>query len=352
MFAARALFLFAFFCLCVVDPAYSQAGPGTTIVLPPRLLTAQQATLAVLDTAGRLVPSAVVEFSGGERVTTDSTGRALFTAPSDPGILLARLPGRLGRASATVGAPTPSPPDGVQVLDYPAVITLDDRFVVEGAGFHGNANSVQVMLANQPALVLASSPLSLVLLPHPGLKPGPAQLVIEVAGRSPGPVPLTLVSLNLLPLENALKPGEKGVLRVRVRGTDQRLPIEARNLTPETISFQRGDILRVTSSGGAVNDALLEIQALKAGDFSVTARLIPGVSGLPDVESARQKLIAARQLAPEEWLDRINRLIRRIERDPQDALKVRDELEKMLAENPPGEFGSRLEAAWRALLNR
>ncbi len=347
-----AVLRFAALCLFLVPASFSQAGPGAAIVLPPRLLTAQQATLAVLDSAGRLVPSAVVEFSGGERVTTDATGRALFTAPSNPGILLARLPARPGRASATVGAPTPNPPDGVQVLDYPAVITVDDRFVVEGAGFHGNTASVQAALGGQPALVLASSPLSLVLLPHPDLKPGPTQLVIEVAGRSPGPVPITLVSLDLLPLENPLKPGEKGFLRIRVRGADQRLPMEVRNQTPETIAFQRGNVLRVTSSGGAVNDVLVEIQALKPGDFSVTARLIPGVSGLPDVESARQKLIAARQVAPEEWFDRVSRLIRRLERDPQDALKVRDELEKMLAENPPGEFGSRLEAAWRALLRR
>jgi len=352
MFSVRSLLLFAFVFWCAVSPAAAQSGPGTTIILPPRLLTAQQATLAVLDSAGRLVPAAVVEFSGGERVTTDSTGRALFTAPSEPGVLIARLPSRSARASAMVGAPTPNPPDGVQVLDYPSVATLDDRFVVEGTGFRGDANSVQVMLGSQPALVLASSPLSLVLLPHPRLKPGAAQLVLEVAGRSPGPVPITLVSLDILPLENALKPGEKGALTVRVRGTDQRLVIEARNQTPEVIQFQRGNVLRVPSSGGVVNDALIEIHALKAGDFSITARLVPGVSGLPDVESARQKLIAARQIAPEEWQDRVSRLIRRIERDPQDALKVRDELEKMLAEIPPGEFGRQLEAAWRVLLKR
>ena len=63
-------------------------------------------------------------------------------------------------------------------------------------------------------------------------------------------------------------------------------------------------------------------------------------------------LIVARQMAPEDWQERVSRLIRRIERDPQDALKVRDELEKMLAEIPPGEFGRQLEAAWRTLLKR
>ena len=352
MFRARTLlFLFLLSPWPVFD-GLAQSAPGTTIVLPPKLLAGQQATLAVLDSAGRLVPAAVVEFSGGEKVTTDATGRALFTAPAEPGVLLVRLTGRSARTSAAVVAPAANPPDGVQILDSPSVAAVDDRFVVEGTGFRGDANSLQAAIGGQPALVLASSPLSLVLLPNPRVKPGLAQLVIEVGGRSPGPVPITLVSLDILSLENALKPGEKGVLTVRVRGTDQRLVIEARNLTPEVVSLVRGNVLRVTSSGGAINDALIEIQAGRSGDFSITVRLVPGVSGLPDVEAARQKLMVARQMAPEEWQERISRLIRRIERDPQDALKVRDELEKMLAENPPGELGRQLEAAWRVLIKR
>jgi len=352
MIRARTLLLVGLLSLFPVSLGLAQSAPGTTIVLPPKLLAGQQATLAVLDSAGRLTPSSVVEFSGGERVTTDATGRAVFTAPAEPGVLLARLPGRGGRASATVAAPVANPADGVQVLDSPSVVSVDDRLVVEGTGFRGDANSMQATIGGQPALVLASSPLSLVLLPNPRVKLGPAQLVIEVGGRSPGPVPITLVSLRIVPPENALKPGEKGVLTVRVRGTDQRLVIEARNLTPEVVHLPRGNVLRVTSSGGAVNEALIEMQGVRAGEFSVSVRLVPGVSGLPDVEAARQKLIVARQMAPEDWQERVSRLIRRIERDPQDALKVRDELEKMLAEIPPGEFGRQLEAAWRVLLKR
>jgi len=350
MIRARTLLLIGLLSLCPVSLGLAQSAPGTTIVLPPKLLAGQQATLAVLDSSGRLASSAVVEFSGGERVTTDATGRAVFTAPAEPGVLLAHLPGRGGRTSATVAAPVPNPADGLQVLDSPAVVSVDDRLVVEGTGFRGDANSIQATIGGQPALVLASSPLSLVLLPNPRVKPGPTQLVIEVGGRSPGPVPITLVSLGIVPPENALKPGEKGVLTVRVRGTDQRLVIEARNLAPEVVNLLRGNVLRVTSSGGAVNEVLIEMQGVRAGEFSVSVRLVPGVSGLPDVEAARQKLIVARQMAPEDWQERVSRLIRRIERDPQDALKVRDELEKMLAEIPPGEFGRQLEAAWRVLL--
>ena len=51
-----------------------------------------------------------------------------------------------------------------------------------------------------------------------------------------------------------------------------------------------------------------------------------------------------------EWLPRVERLITQLGENPQNALRVRNELEKMLSEMPPGEFGRLLESAWRALL--
>jgi len=68
------------------------------------------------------------------------------------------------------------------------------------------------------------------------------------------------------------------------------------------------------------------------------------------VEAARQHLLVARRLATGNWQGRLDRLLRRLERDPQDALQLRNELEKMLAEKPEGEFGRMIEAAWRELL--
>ncbi|HLE35737.1 MAG TPA: hypothetical protein VI699_01175, partial [Candidatus Acidoferrales bacterium] len=81
MIRARTLLLIGLLSLCPVSLGLAQSAPGTTIVLPPKLSAGQQTTLAVLDSSGRLASSAVVEFSGGERVTTDATGRAVFTAP-------------------------------------------------------------------------------------------------------------------------------------------------------------------------------------------------------------------------------------------------------------------------------
>jgi hypothetical protein len=71
-----------------------------------------------------------------------------------------------------------------------------------------------------------------------------------------------------------------------------------------------------------------------------------------DVEGARQQLLAAVHLAPTGWGPRVEKLIEQLEKRPQDGVKVRDALEKMLAQRPEGEFGRRLEAAWKILLNR
>jgi hypothetical protein len=333
------------------NPAPS-AAVGTTIVLPHRVVTGERATLAVLDAAGRLAPGVTVEFTGGEHVTTDVTGRASFVAPAEAGVLLVRLTGRAASASTTVIAPPTDLSNDLEVREYPRVVALSDRLSIDGLGFRGDADENRILLGDQPALVLAASPVSLVALPGPRSMEGATQLVVEVKGRSPGPVPVTLVVLRVIAPDTALKQGDKGTLGVRAFGSDQRLVVEVRNQTPEIIELPRGAVQRITTSGGRVNKADVEIVGLKKGDFSVSVRLVPGVYGLPDMETVRQKLLAARSLATSDWQERLDRVIRRIERDPQDVTRIRDDLEKMLAEKPPAELGRAIEAAWREFLKR
>jgi len=140
-------------------------------VLPQKVVAGAAATLAVLDSAGRMLPDAVVELSGGQKVTTDATGRALFTVPGEPGVLTARIPGHDASASAPImksADPEPqtsveSPSAVVRVLAVPHFISLHDRFAVEGAGFRGEADANRVFLSDQACLVLASSPVTLVV---------------------------------------------------------------------------------------------------------------------------------------------------------------------------------------------
>src|ERR1700730_5783654 len=69
-----------------------------SIVLPPRLVAGQPATLAVLGVDGRLADGITVELGKGQRVKTDKTGRAFFTAPTDALVLIASAAGNSAAA--------------------------------------------------------------------------------------------------------------------------------------------------------------------------------------------------------------------------------------------------------------
>lgn len=350
----RKTLLCAAWLLCWAVAVAAQPGAGTkaaTIVLPRLLVAGRPALLSVLDAQGALLPGAEVEFPGGAKVTTDATGRATFTAPAEAGVLVAQSGGT--RASVAVILPAESPPDGVQVTETPQLISLHEPFSVGGWGFRGEAEGTRAWLGEQPALVLAASPVALVVQPGPRTPPGATQLVIEAGGRSPGPVAITVVSLEVSAEKKQLAPKEKGKLTVQARGSEQRLEVEVRNATPDVVKLPEGaEVLRVRTRGGALNTAEVELEGRRTGDFSVSMRLIPPVAGLPDVEAARLKLLDARRIAPVNWWGRLEALIGRLEKNPQDAPKVRTELEKMLSEKPPGEFGRLLEAAWLILLKR
>lgn len=332
-----------------------QVAAPRTIVLPQTTIAGAPATLAVLDSAGRMLPNVAVELSGGQKVTTDSTGRALFVVPGGPGILTAQVPGHRVTASAPIvkfADPQPqtsieSLSPAVRVLAIPHFISLHDRFTVEGAGFRGAADANRVFLADQACLVLASSPVSLVVLPGLHVPIGTINLRVSVAGQDAGSSPVTMVLLELSGPAEAPPAGVEGKLSVRVRGTRDRLAVEVRNASPEIIRLPRGNVERMTTSGGERNTAEIETKFLSSGDYTVTARLIPTDSGLPDLEAARQKLVAARALASGSWAARADRVIRRIDRAPQDIAQIREELEQMLGDKPSGEFAFLLESAWQ-----
>src|SRR5579863_1673711 len=136
-FLAFTLFIGVCASLAAAQPppkAHSTPAPRR-IILPPKLIVGAPATLAVLDSQGRLLPNIGVELPEGQKVTTGVTGRALFKAPDQPGTMLAKISGLEVHASANVLAPDDSsrqlgtgvPPGGVHVLSYPHIVTLHDR---------------------------------------------------------------------------------------------------------------------------------------------------------------------------------------------------------------------------------
>ncbi|HLJ24641.1 MAG TPA: IPT/TIG domain-containing protein [Candidatus Acidoferrales bacterium] len=262
------------------------------IILPPELLAGQPATLAVIDSQGRLLPKATVELSAGQHVTTDATGRALFIAPAEPGTLIAKFAGQTAATSAPVvaagGADTAASAasSAAKVLSYPHVLAVHDRFTIEGAGFRGAAESNRVFLNGEPCLVVAASPVSLVVLPGPQVPIGDVNLRVSVAGTDAGQFQLSAVLLEISGPAEAVNAGSEGELVVHARGTSEPLLVEVRNASPAVIQLANGNVQRLKTSGGEENSAPVAVKFVTGGNYAVTARLISG----SDVAKAKVKI--------------------------------------------------------------
>jgi hypothetical protein len=251
------------------------AASGARILLLPRkVVSGEHATLAVLDLNGRLTPGVHVTFSNGDRVTTDTTGRALFVAPLDPGTISAVIAGHPGRIYITILGPTEASSETLQVTAAPRVASIADRFELAGRAFCADADANNVTIGGIPALVLASSPMSLVVLPPGELEPGSAEVVVSCAKRVSEPFSIRFVELSLDANSSPLSPGDHRTLTVHVRGTANKISLEGRNLAPEVADLAGGNPLRVSSSGGDDNSAQFQLVGKQRGNFVVSIRLL------------------------------------------------------------------------------
>src|SRR5713226_1610348 len=255
------------------QPAPAASG-ARILLLPRRIVSGERATLAVLDVNGRLTPGVTVNFSNGDRLTTDVTGRALFVAPLNPGVIFGSIAGRAGRVATAILSPKEAASASIEVSSAPRVASLTDRFEIFGKSFCGDADANQVTIAGQPAFVLASSPAALVVLPPPEQKPGSATVEVSCAKRQSAPFSITLVELELEADSSALKQGEHRALTVRVRGTAAKIALAARNLAPEIAELSGGNPARTSSSGGAENLAKFEVVGRTNGSFLISIRLM------------------------------------------------------------------------------
>jgi hypothetical protein len=271
---------FAVILFLVRVPSYAQqkpatpSTPGRILLLPRTVVSGERATLAVLDVNGRLAPGVKVLFSNGDHLTTDKSGRALFVAPLTLGVLSAAIESRPGHISTTV-----LPADGnvstpMAFAAVPKIASLADRFEIQGHAFCGVADANQVTVSGDPALVLASSPTSLILLPPLNLPPGRASVDISCAKQNGPPLEVVFVSLDLKADTSPLAPGLHRQLTVQVRGTRGKVELEATNLAPDIAELIGGNPLRVTSSGGRENVAYCEVVGRKRGDFLISIRLL------------------------------------------------------------------------------
>ena len=251
------------------------AASGARILLMPRkIVSGEHATLAVLDVSGRLTPGVTVEFSNGDKLKTDTTGRAMFVAPLNADKIYASIQRRAGRVASTIVAGVESPSSTQEVDLAPRVASLSDRFEFMGHGFCGDADANHVLIHGLPGLVLAASPAYLAVLPPAELQPGPAQVQATCGQKSSPPFTVVFVSLELEAGNAALAPGEHRKLTVRVKGSTAKVNLEARNLAPDVAELQGGTPVRAMSTGGADNAASFELVGKQRGNFVTSIRLV------------------------------------------------------------------------------
>ena len=268
---------FLFACSAHAQQAPSPAG-ARILLLPRKIVSGERATLAVLDVNGRLTPGVTVAFSNGDRLTTDQSGRALLVAPLNPGVVYGTIEGRRGRVPTTIVAPTESELSLVDINSAPRIASLSDRFDILGHGFCGDADANNVTIAGRPAIVLASSATSLVVLPPVDLEPGLAPVKISCGKNTFPTFNMAFLELALQANTSALAPGEHRALTVRVRGTQAKVALEAKNLAPDIAELSGGDTVKQLSSGGAENAAHFEVVGRKRGSFLISIRLVPVIA--------------------------------------------------------------------------
>lgn len=311
-----------------------------TIVLPPELMAGHPATLGVLGVDGRLAAGVKVDLSNGLSVTTDRTGRALFTAPTSGEYLLARASGASAAAliDPAVGASEP------KSVSLPPVVSVRDRFWICGAGLNGEADANTVRINDKVAVVLAASPVCVVVLAEPTSETGPASISVQAPGVHWNAA-TALVSLEFVAPNPALQPGQKGKLAVRAYGVSQKLRVAVEDRNPGVLRFERGDAQKLTTSGGMVNVAEIAVQAVTSGDYSVRVHLMPA----PNVPAAERFLMAAMALAPENSRRQISKLASRLARDPGAAENVETALDQIATRTMAGDLQTLLNASREAL---
>ena len=266
-----------FACAAIAQQAPNPAG-ARILLLPRRIVSGERATLAVLDVNGRLTPGVTVAFSNGDRLTTDQSGRALIVAPLIPGVIFGAIEGRRGRVPTTIVAPTETELSLVEINSVPRIASLSDRFDILGHGFCGDADANNVTIGGLPAIVLASSATSLVVLPPADLDPGLVPVKISCGKNSFPAFNMTFLELALHADSSALAPGEHRGLTVSVRGTQAKIALEAKNLAPDIAELSGGDAVRQLSSGGPDNAAHFEVVGRKRGSFLISIRLVPVIA--------------------------------------------------------------------------
>ena len=323
--------------------AQAQSAGGGKIVLPLELVAGKPATLAVVMPDGRLQSDVKLILSDGEALTTDESGRAHFLAPSEDGILFAQIEGTGVCAASLVRGIEGSEP--LKIYSAPRLAALGGLLRIRGSGFDGDADRNQVALGEQRTLVLAASPAEIQLFLPLEMPPGAVNLQVSTTGQEAS-APITMIRAEVTP--SNVPPHKKEKIAIRILGTAESLRLELHNIRPDIVRIANSATLLVQTRGGQDNSAVVVAKGLRAGEFSLTARLVPAidVAGIPD---ARRFLEAAKKIVPNAESSIFQNILNKLEKGSPNGQAVRKEMRKLLPEGLSGDYGALVQAAHDAL---
>jgi hypothetical protein len=327
-----------------------QTLPPTEIVLPSEMVAGEPTTLSVLDATGHLSPHASVTLSNGAQVQTNALGRGEFTAPEMPGTVFAHLTATPSVVAVSIVL-AHFVPTRIAVDWAPEFASIPDRFEIRGTGFHGDAAGNNVLFNQAPAFVLASSPVSMVILLPADTKPGAGELI---AGEHlEGPPTIVIAMAVELDIDSqGLVAGAKANLRLRVRGTEQAQDLQVENMAPNVLKFAHGSEAFAHTSGGKENSANIEVEAIRGGDFSFHVRILQNDGSSANNVAAREFLLAARALASSGMAHRLDPIISKLEHTDFDARPLLKQLDKLASETNNDRIQVLFTAARNALMGR
>lgn len=321
----------------------AQSAHEDRIILPLELVAGRPATLGVLTPDGRVEPDARILLSSGETLTTDESGRAHFLAPAKSGILYAHVRGTEISAASDVRPDGDAP--GLQVKVAPRLARMEGQLRIRGSGFEGDADRNQVKLGRERALVLAASPVELVILPPPVSKPGAAKLNLEADGQATS-TQVTLIQVEAAP--QSIPPEKKMKLSIHVLGTEESVRLQLHDISPEIVAFAHGNNIGLRTSGGRDNAAKIQVKGLRAGEFSFSIRLAPEfqTEGIP---VACDFLDAAMKMTPAAEKNLFENVLRKLKKQKPNVPAVRRELQDLTPAGDSGNSAALIFAAQEAL---
>jgi hypothetical protein len=318
-----------------------------TIVLPLELVAGRAATLAVLAADGHVEPGVKVVLSSGDVATTDESGRAHFLVPPETGLMFARIPGTEVRQVADV-LPKGSGAGILQSARIPSVVSLGNYFAINGEVFEGDADRNRIKIGARNILVLASSPVQLIVMSPANAPPGPAPLAM-LEGAMEVKTKTTLVDVvPENPADPQIRRGKKTMMTLRARGTTDALELEIRNLSPQVAQFPHGNEQRVRTSGGADNVAVVQLKGMSAGPFSYAVS-VENTSVVTNVPVARDFLEAAQKIAQPGAASRLGIILKNLHGANIDSAKIRNGLQEIANQGGSEDFQTLIRAALRAL---